>query len=162
MLPFRQATMKVPAGRGVSAAVRALLRGDRGEAAMTMVLSVPIMVCFIFGLMQVCVAYYSYERISEIAREGTRYAIVRGATCETYAGGSCTISASSLQTYVLGLGFPDLAGGTTSVVASFPDGDEAIGHHVRVVVTYVFPYKIPYSTAKSFTLTSTSQMTFIQ
>ncbi len=147
---------------GFSAVVRALLREDRGEAAMTMILSVPVMVAFIFGLMQVCVGYYSYERISELAREGTRYAIVHGATCKTSTGSSCTVSATSLQTFVTGMGLPDLAGGSTSVAATFPDGDEAVGHRVRIVVTYTFPYKIPYSTAKSFTVTSTSQMYFIQ
>ena len=155
-------TKRPESTRGLRAVLCALRRGECGEAALTMVLSVPIMVLFMFGLMQVCVAYYSYERISEIAREGTRYAIVRGATCETYAGASCTISTTSLQTYVTSIGFPDLAGGTTTAVATFPDGDEAIGHHVKVVVTYVFPYKIPYSNTKSFTLTSTSLMTFIQ
>jgi Flp pilus assembly protein TadG len=159
---MQQRTAKPRRLKGRKRLAATLLGEERGDAAIEMMLSVPIMVCFIFGLMQVCVAYYGYERISEMAREGTRYAMIRGATCETSTGSSCTISAATLQTYVTGLGIPDLAGGTTSAVATFPDGDEAVGHRVQVVVTYVFPYKIPYVESQSYTLSSTSVMYFQQ
>ena len=46
------------------------------ETAMSMI----ILLTFMFGVMEAGFALYSYHFISEAAREGTRYAIVRGAT----------------------------------------------------------------------------------
>lgn len=141
---------------------RDLLRGDRGDSLMEFALTLPILVAFLIGLTQMCLAYYTYQLISEYAREGTRYAMVRGANCMTSAGASCTVTASQVNTWVEGLSYPNMGGGTVTAATTYPDGDEVSPHRVQVVVTYTFPYKIPYSASRNLSMTSTSVMYILQ
>ncbi len=57
-------------------------------------MSLIIFLTFLFGIMQVGFALYTYIFISEASREGARYAIVRGATwgtaCASYTSSDCT------------------------------------------------------------------------
>jgi hypothetical protein len=143
-------------------AARLLFLSENGESLVTFALTLPTLLGFIFGIMQVCVAYYTYQWMSESAREGTRYAMVRGSTCETSGGSSCEVSASEVTSYVNGLGLPNIGGGIATVLTTYPDGDEAPGHRVQVTITYAFPYKIPFVMSKSLTMTSESVMRIIQ
>jgi len=139
-----------------------LLLGESGESLLTLALTLPILLGFIFGVFQLCLAYYSYEMISECAREGTRYAIFRGSTCTTSSGSSCTVTATGVQSFVSGLSFPNLAGGTMTTAASYPDGDEVPGHRVVVKVTYTDGYKILFLTTRPITMSSSSEMYIVQ
>lgn len=138
------------------------LAQEQGESLISFALTFPILIGVMFGLIQMCLAYYNYERISELAREGTRYAVFRGSTCTLSTGSSCTATAASIQNYVSGISLPAMGGASTSVVASFPDGDEAVGHRVKVVVTCTYPYKIPFLATNGITMSSTSQMYILQ
>lgn len=154
-------------GRG-----RHLVRGESGESLVSFALTLPVMLGFILGLMQMCLAYYTYEMISECAREGTRYAIVHGTTCQTSAGLSCKATSTDVQTYISSdIGFPNLSGGTMMPTVNYPGtgascsggvGSEAPGCPVRVTITYSFPYIAPFMTSATLSLTSTSQMTILQ
>ncbi|MGD0737364.1 MAG: TadE/TadG family type IV pilus assembly protein [Terracidiphilus sp.] len=146
-----------------------LARGERGETMVAFAVTLPILLSFLFGLMQVCMAFYTYEWISEAAREGTRYAMVHGATCESSTGISCTATATtgagsfpSVDSFVSGIGLPNLGGGKMNVVTTYPDGDEVAPHRVMVSVTYTFPYKIPFNSSAPITLSSTSEMSILQ
>jgi Flp pilus assembly protein TadG len=127
-----------------------------------MAVTLPILLGFAFGLMKLCLVFYSYEWISELGREGTRYAIVHGSTCETASSASCTATASTVNAYVLGTGLPNIAGGTVTVNTTYPDGNEAPGSRVKVNLTYAFPYRIPFVTSSTLTISSTSEMYIIQ
>jgi Flp pilus assembly protein TadG len=50
-----------------------------------------------FGIVDFGRALYTYHLVSNVAREATRYAIVRGSTC---FGTNCTASSSDIQDYV--------------------------------------------------------------
>lgn len=139
---------------------RHLLREESGESLITVAMSLTVMLGFTFGLMQIGLGYYNKERISECAREGARYAILHGSTC-TSSSGSCTATAAQVQTWVSGLGYPNLGGGTLTPTVTYPDGDEAPGHRVTVSVSYTFPYKIPFVRTNSLTLTSSSTMVIL-
>jgi Flp pilus assembly protein TadG len=144
------------------------LRGEEGSELVELAVSLPILFGFVFGLMQICLAFYTHEYISELAREGTRYAIVHGPSCETSAGASCTVTASAVNAYVSGLGWPNLGGGTLTVSTTYPgpggpgSAGNVVNQPVRVTVTYTFPYKIPFVTSKNLSMSSTSQMYIIQ
>jgi Flp pilus assembly protein TadG len=138
-----------------------LLRGEAGESMIATALTLPALTAFLFGLMQVCLAYYTYEMISERAREATRYAVVHGSTCETSAGASCTVTAAEVETYATAAGLPNVVGGTLSATATYPDGDEVPGHRVLVKVSYVFPFKVPFESNRSISMAATSEMTII-
>ena len=111
---------------------------------------------------EVCLAFYSYCVISESAREGTRWAIVRGSTCTTGSGGSCTASAASVNSFVSSIGWPNLGNGSLTPSASFPDGNENPGSRVQVVVNYTFPYSIPFAPKGSIHMSATSVMYIVQ
>ena len=80
-------------------------------------MSITILLTFLFGVMEASFALYSYHFISEAAREGTRYAIVRGSlagaancgshgssspTCKAQVGGRC------YELMCKNLGFPGI------------------------------------------------------
>lgn len=142
---------------------RELRRGESAESMVSFALSVSILFGFIFGLTTMCLAFYTYEWISEIAREGARYAIVHGSTCETSSGSSCTLATSDINTYVQNIGFPNVAGGTLAVNTTFPDGGEVPDtDRVEVNVTYTFPWDIPFLGSRNISMSSTSEMYFVQ
>jgi Flp pilus assembly protein TadG len=148
---------------------RDIVRGENGETLVAFAVTLPILLSFLFGMVQVCLVFYTYEWISEAAREGTRYAMVHGSTCESSGGVSCTVSGTSgagsflsVNSYVSAFGLPNLGGGTMNVVTTYPDGDEVPPHRVMVNVTYTFPYKIPFASTKPISLSSTSEMSILQ
>jgi hypothetical protein len=149
--------------------VRICARGEAGETLVAFAVTLPILAAFIFGMIQVCLGYYTYEWISEAAREGTRYAIVHGSTCETSGGVPCTVSGTasagsyaSVDSFVSAIGLPNLGGGTMSVTTTYPDGDEVPPHRVQVTVTYAFPYRIAFVPSKPITMSSSSEMSILQ
>ena len=88
------------------------LRSEEGSAILETAMSIIIMLVFIFGVMETGFALYSYHFISEAAREGTRYAIVRGSTagaaCASYNSAACKASTTDVTNYVKNLGFPGI------------------------------------------------------
>ena len=138
--------------------------GEEGQSLVEIALSFPVLLGFIFGLIQVCLAFYTYDMVSESARQGSRYAITHGSTCVTGTGSSCTVTAANVNSYVSGLGWPNLAGGTMAVSTVFyPSGaDVAPNDYAIVNVVYTFPYKIPFVMNTSLSLTSSSEMYFLQ
>ena len=93
------------AGRGCARFLRALLRrgrclraaedgsrdaagGEVGSALIETAASLPVLFVLIFCFMELCMAFYSYDMISESAREGTRYAMLLSSTCTNSSGGS--------------------------------------------------------------------------
>lgn len=152
---------------------RQLLRSESGESLIAFAFSTSVLLGFLLGVIEMSMAFYTYQMISECAREGTRYAIVHGSTCETSAGKSCEVTAttapsgSGLQTvnsYAASLGYPNPAGGTIVATTTYPgtSNTEAPGQMVQVTVTYTYPYKIPFVTNKSLSMSSTSEMTIVQ
>jgi Flp pilus assembly protein TadG len=136
--------------------------GEQGQAIVEAAIALPIVCAFVFAMIEICLAFYSFCMISESAREGTRYAIVHGATCQTATKSSCTASISSINTYVTTLGWPNLGNGTITANTSFPDGNQNPGSRVQVKVNYVFPIQLPFVPRNSISMASSSVMYFIQ
>jgi Flp pilus assembly protein TadG len=126
------------------------------------VLTLSLLFTLIFCFFELCLALYTYDVISESAREGTRYAMVRGASCRTSTGVSCQVSPDEVNSYVSGLGWPNVGGGTMNVNTTYPDGSEAIGSRVQVNVTYQFRITMPFVPSNAISLSSTSVMYIIQ
>jgi Flp pilus assembly protein TadG len=148
--------------------VQTLERGECGESLVSFALTVPILFGLIFGLMQLCMALYSHEYISELAREGARYAIVHGPDCLTSSGTSCMVTATSsagsfpsVNDYVLHSGLPNFSGGKVTVSTTYPNG-EAVNQPVLVKVTCAFPFQIPFVTSTTLAMSSSSEMYIIQ
>jgi Flp pilus assembly protein TadG len=159
--------------------------GESGSAILEMALSIMILLTFIFGIMEVCLAGYTYHFISEASREATRYAIVRGATysptqCTAPSSATCVAQGGNntgdIATYVQNLNFPGIdptnmtvnstwftgAGTATPTLCGTADSCKVPGNQVQVIITYNFPLSVPFVPLSTWTLTSTSQMVISQ
>jgi Flp pilus assembly protein TadG len=136
--------------------------GEEGSSLVEFAISIPVLLTFFFGLIQVCIATYTRGAISECAREGTRYAIVHGSSCQTAASASCTLTASAINTFVSSSPWPNLGGGAMTENTTYPDGNENPGSRVQVTVTYAFPFRVPWIPASTLTMSSTSVMYIVQ
>jgi Flp pilus assembly protein TadG len=136
--------------------------GEEGSSLVEFAVSIPVLLTFFFGLIQVCIATYTRGEISESAREGTRYAMVHGSSCLTASSASCTLNAQAINTYVSSGLWPNIGGGTMTVNTTYPDGNESPGSHVQVQVTYAFPFRVPFIPASTLTMSSTSVMYIVQ
>lgn len=136
--------------------------GEEGSSLIEFAISVPILLTFFFGLIQVCIATYTRDALSECAREGTRYAMVHGSSCLTASNASCTLAAPAINTFAASASFPNIGGGTMTVNTTYPDGNENPGSRVQVNVTYAYPFHIPYIPASTLSMNSTSVMYIVQ
>ena len=154
--------------------LRTAARDNSGQSMVEFAVTLSVFLTAIFTLIEICLIFYTYSTISECAREGTRYAIVRGSTCvtggTTGAGASCTATASAINSYVSSIGYPNVGGGTMSVNTTYSadginystTGNNAPTDMVRVKITYVFPVKLPFVPRNSLTLSAQSQLTILQ
>jgi Flp pilus assembly protein TadG len=159
---FGRIPSRIGFGSTRTGAGRRSSRGESGQAIIEIALALPMIAAFAFAVIEISLAFYSYCMISESAREGTRWAIVRGATCTTGGGASCTTTTSAINSEVSSLGWPNLGNGTMTPNASFPDGNQNPGSRVQVAVSYVFPYNLPFLPKGSIHMSSTSVMYIVQ
>ena len=143
---------------------RKLLRQE-GSGSLEFALSAVILLTLVLGIMQMSLAVYTYHVISEAAREGTRYAMVRGDTC--------TVSASQIQSYVKSIGLPAIQSSNMTVTTTYSDYPAGSGctpnancanpgNMVTVKVVYAFPFSIPFVPSSTLSMTSTSAMVISQ
>ncbi|MDE3105882.1 MAG: pilus assembly protein [Acidobacteriota bacterium] len=151
--------------------MRRLHNDTRGAALVESVLSIILLVTMIFGITELGFALYTYHYIAFAAREGTRYAIVRGSACNTFTT-ACPASTTQIQNYVLSLNYPGIDTTKMLVTASFPTtGSNCTpsvspcnnpGNVVKVVVTYQFPLASIFIPSATLPITTTSQMVISQ
>ena len=159
------------------------LAGEEGETTLEFALVCIAVLTLMFGIMDFSRLMYCYHFVSEVAREGTRYAMVRGQTfngtsCSASQLADCDASSSNLQSYVSGLmptgmvaanltvtpSWPGAAiSGTTGTCPSTKDNNGNVnspGCPVSVQVSYKFNFMLPFlpSSLTTYTLTSTSEV----
>lgn len=155
------------------------LRCEEGLSAIEAAISCTVLFAMLFGMCQMSLAMYDYHVTSEAAREASRYAIVRGSTSCTNTPKltNCNVTATSLQSYVQGLGFPGVKSSNLSVSTSWYSASSTTpttwsacstgicnvpGNLVKVTVTYPMSLHIPFANQLSLNLSSTSQMVISQ
>ncbi len=152
---------------------RRCLRSEEGSAILETAMSIIIMLVFIFGVMETGFALYSYHFISEAAREGTRYAIVRGSTagaaCASYNSSACKASTTDVTNYVKNIGFPGINPSDLTVNpvwSVYPKGTScpgtppcnSPGNQIAVTVQYNFHLNVPFIPPYTYALSSTAAM----
>lgn len=115
-----------------------LAAGSRGQAQVEFVLSILFVMLLIFGMFEVIMLLYTYNVLADAAKEGVRYAIVRGADSTAPCPG-CTPSVTSVVTSWAKASFHDISGMTVTV--SYPDGGGSNAPPNRVQVQVSYPYK---------------------
>lgn len=142
---------------------------SEGQAVVDTALSFTILFTLVFGIIGLGLALYTYSFVSESAREGARYAMVRGSSCTS----PCTAAtAATVQTYVQDLGYPGLNSSNLTVTTTWPDTGTTCtpsvtpcnnpGNNVMVEVVYSFPWNFPFLPASTLTMTSTSEVIISQ
>ncbi len=144
---------------------------EEGSSIVEMALSMIVLSMILFGLIVMCLALYTYHFVSDAAREGSRFAMVRGSACAP-PGYECNATAAQIQTYVQNLGFPGINPSNMTVTttwSAYPAGAVCAsaacndpGDLVTVMVSYNFPVAIPFVTASTLTMSSTSSMVISQ
>ncbi len=156
-------------------------RGERGTSLPETAIILVLALSLLFGIMDFGRAVYTYGFIAYIAREGARWAMVRGSVSCTNVPNldHCNASGSDIQTYVRSLseGATNVGGiavnttpsalwpgtsGLGSGSGSCTAGSNAPGCLVVVQVTYPFQFILPYMPGVTIATSSTSQMIIAQ
>jgi Flp pilus assembly protein TadG len=145
---------------------------DSGASLVEFTVSAAVLFMALFGIIQCSLGLYAYNYVSDAAREGTRFAIVRGSNCTalTY----CQATEANIQTYLRGFQYPGIDVNNLVVTANWfnasattpttwtscgtGNGCKVPGNAVQVQVKYTFPLRIPYWKNASVSIASVSQM----
>ncbi len=147
------------------------VRDECGSALVEFAVGLSTLLSVVFGVMAICFALYAHNITSEVAREGARYAIVRGSACNSFT--DCKITGPQIQTHLKNVGFPGInpANLTAATAWSFYPGTGTCqpsalcnnpGNLVTVTVTYQFPLVVPFVSSKTLTMSSTAAMVISQ
>jgi Flp pilus assembly protein TadG len=156
---------------------------EDGEMMLEFAMSCLVLIPILFGCIEACLGFYTYNFVADAAREATRYAMVRGSTsCANTPGlSNCGIGTTApiqaIQTYVQGLGYPGLnasnltatptwlqatSNGSTTTWAACDTPCTQPGNQVQVLVQYRFPFGVPFIPTTSIHIASTSSMVISQ
>jgi len=155
---------------------------EQGGSLVEMALSCLILIPFLFGIIQLSLGLYCYHYAADAAREATRWAIVRGSTCNGIFGNTyCSptdatgigASANDITQYIRALGYPYSSTVSTSVkwctgfttCSTTQSGNNIPGNQVQVTVSYSYPLVIPFVNRNKISLmnlSSVSNMTIVQ
>jgi Flp pilus assembly protein TadG len=127
---------------------------------------------FIFGILEFGRVLYIYHTVSNAARIGSRWAIVRGASSCTSPIDHCSASQSDISAFVTSQ-VPMLDANTMTVTARWSAsndpstgctaaGTNVAGHLVCVTVSYPFTFAIPFVSNTPLTIAATSSMAISQ
>lgn len=151
--------------------MRRFFKCEEGGSLVEMALISAMTMTMIIGIIEASFAVYTYHYISEAAREGARYAIVRGSYCTSLT--NCNATAAQIQTYVKNLGYPGInSTANMTVTTTWYSASTSLptswtlcagvcndpGNAVNVKVAYNFPFMIPFVQKSTLALSSTSQM----
>jgi Flp pilus assembly protein TadG len=153
------------------------IRSVEGAAVVELALISSILFAMVLGAMETCLAFYAHHATAEAARQGSRWAMVRGSTSCTNTPNlsDCNATAAEIQTYVSELGYLNIP--TSDVTVSWltasglqPSTWSACstgtcnlpGNEVQVVVTYPFATHIPGFPHTTWNISSTSAVVISQ
>jgi Flp pilus assembly protein TadG len=134
---------------------------ERGTALVEFAIASTLALTMIFGIVDFGRGLYTFHLVSNAARAGSRYAIVRGSAC---AVTGCPATSDQIQTYVRGLA-PGIDPNSLTVTTTWPGGTNcAAGANdpgCPVTVTVTYPFKFLVRVLPSFTMSMTSSSTMV-
>lgn len=142
---------------------------ERGASMVEFAIAATALLLMMFGILEFGRVMYTYHTVSNAARLGSRWAIVRGSGCAVLD--HCNATSADIQTWVQSQ-VPMVDSNTLSVSATWststdpsvdcsasdPTGNNGMGHLVCVTVSYPFNFAVPFVSQTPLTLTSTSKM----
>jgi Flp pilus assembly protein TadG len=144
---------------------------ERGSTLPEMAIAAIAVLSLLFGIIDFGRALYTYGFVGQLARQGARWAIVRGSTSCPNSNSQlndCNATAAEIQSYVQSLS----EGATTAanITATTTYGtsttcataSNAPGCTVAVTVTYPFHFVMGLMPKTTINLSSTSEMVISQ
>jgi Flp pilus assembly protein TadG len=133
--------------------------GQRGSGLPEMAIVATALLALMFGIIDFGRAMYTYSFVTQLARAGARWAIVRGTGCTLLD--SCTATSAELQTYVQSLA---VGMNTSKITATLqlPSSCQAAGCPVLITVKYPFSFMTGILPSAAFNMSSSSQMVISQ
>lgn len=163
---------------------------DNGATLVETAMACTIFFALLLGAFEFSLAFYTFHYTSSAAREASRYAIVRGSTCQTNlplapASFHCGATKDDIANYVKSLGYPGIEPANMTVGVTTCQGDLHAGSNnrptttwstcdytgttynnpgdeVQINVTYSFPLAIPFWNRESVGISSSSSMVYSQ
>ena len=149
-------------------------RSETGSEVVEFALSATVFTAFVMGFMEMCLVLFMLNSVNEAARQGARWASVRGTTSSTTSNGvtsctnphisTCPAQSNDVQTYVKTM--PGMNSSNTTVTVNWcnsngascstSQSNAAPGNVVMVKVSYKFA-KVPYFSSAAVTLSSTAK-----
>jgi Flp pilus assembly protein TadG len=140
--------------------------GERGSTLIEMAFAAASALMLILGIMELGRAYYTYGFVAQLARDGARWAMVRGSMSCTNSGSKlndCDATPAEIQSYVQSLSEGATVPADITVTTTYPScGTNAPGCTVSVNVSYPFQYIDRYMPRSVITMSSASQMVIAQ
>ena len=158
--------------------VRRLFVEEEGVTIVEMAISVSALLAMVIGCFQLGLGIYTFQLVADAAREGSRFAMVRGSTCsanvtQAYcspsAGNASGATNADVQGYINTLHYPgnsNLVASTSWLTASGSTPTtwsncatapcNIPGNVVKVTVTYAYPLNIPFVPNRTINFSSTS------
>jgi Flp pilus assembly protein TadG len=155
--------------------------GEAGAAMVETALCAAVIFSVLIGIFQVCLAMYTFTYVSDAAREGSRWAMVRGSqSCGDSSNNlpGCGAAPADVTAYVESLQYPAMNASNLTVNVSWltetTTGGAATwatcstapcnipGNEVRVQVLYQLPLYIPFWRDSSVQIGSQSTMVIQQ
>jgi len=158
------------------------LGNEQGSQLVEYAIVLSMLLTFLFGIMDFSRFLYTYHFVSEVAREGTRYAAVRGSdfttACASTTSYACYATPGDITNYVQGRTPMGITSGSLTVTTTWPGAltgttgscnttanlttgvDDNPGCAVKVVVSYPFHFMFPFlpKSSTTWTLSSTSEV----
>jgi len=155
--------------------LRGRWRREEGSVLVEFTVSCLVLIPVFFGFIVTCLAFYTYNFVADAAREGSRYAMVRGGTCKGLPDCGFTTSAT-IQNYLRSLGYPGLNANNLTATVSWSRASSTTpttwtacggacnqpGNQVQVIVRYNFPVGIPFISPTALSISSVSSMVIAQ
>jgi Flp pilus assembly protein TadG len=139
---------------------------ERGTTLLETVILIGVLLSIVFGMIDFGRAMYTYAFIAQIARQGARWAIVRGAQCSVLD--NCNAGQAQIQNYVRTLSEGVTNSSAIVVAATWPscppgNSGNSPGCVVSVNVTYPFTFVLkPFLPNVTINMSSTSRMVIAQ
>lgn len=143
---------------------------ERGSSLPETAIVMAVVLALLFGIVDFGRALYTYSFVTQLARQGARWMIVRGSQSCSGPIDNCGAQSSALQTYVRSLNVGATNPSNMTATATFPTctastgngGANGPGCVVAVTVTYPFTFIAPFVSKATINMSSTSQMVISQ
>jgi Flp pilus assembly protein TadG len=132
--------------------------GERGSALVEMAVVMAVLLMIMFGIIDFGRAFYTYSFVANAAREGARWAIVRGSKCTQLDHCPAASGTSDIQPYVQSLSEGATNPSKISATLAFTGCGNAPGCVAEVTVQYPFKFMLPFLPSAGMTMSSTSEM----